>query len=451
MSGNKSALLFDATQRLLRRKAYANIRRIIAKSHPADLAILLGRFDGEHRRKLFELLENDETRALVLAELDLEQQVAIVAELQVDQIVTIFNEMDQDDKADILGALREELANEILTRMSGEESLEMEGLLKYPDDSAGGIMTPEFIGLLETKTVEAAITYIRENRDVEMAFYVYVVNELGQLVGVISLRQLVVSSPDTVLRDIMEPAVVSVRVDADQEDVARLVSRYSFLAIPVTDDRNVLLGLVTVDDVIDVLKEEATEDILKMAGAGPEMMETTSVRGSVRARFPWLMISFIGELLGVFLMQPFGEALQAHHFLVFFMPIIMAMGGNLGTQSATIIVRGLATGQLIQGHFLRIYWREMRIAVLMGLIYGSFVGAVSFFLSGMELSYAISVGVSMFLAMAIAVSVGAMLPIFFSKVKIDPAVSTGPFITSAVDVLGLLVYFSVSSLLLSIM
>ncbi len=450
MSGHRSTLLFDATQRLLRRGALSHIKRIIAKTHPADLAHLLARFDREQQVQIFGLVSDLEERALVLAEMADEEAAGIIQHIPRSEAAEILKEMDNDDVADLMGTLPEEVSAELLDLLTGEDSFEVEGLMRYGEDTAGGIMTPDFVGLQETATVGEAIDLVRKNRDVEMAFYIYVLNDHTQLVGVMSLRQLVISDNDVQLKDIMEPGVVSVRTDTDQEEVARLVSRYNLLAIPVVDDRNILLGLVTVDDVIDVLKDEATEDILKMAGAGQELVDSDSVKSAIRTRSPWLMIAFIGELIGVALITPFGEALQTHHYMAFFIPIIIAMGGSVGTQSATIIVRSLATGRILPREVRRAYWREFRVALILGVMYGIFTGVVGWYWSDWSVGFGIAVGLSMLSAMVIAVTVGALLPLFFARIKIDPAVSTGPFVTSSVDVLGLLAYFVISSVILSV-
>ena len=227
-------------------------------------------------------------------------------------------------------------------------------------------------------------------------------------------------------------------------------SRYNLLAIPVVDENNILEGIVTVDDVIDVIREEATEDILKMAGAGEELLATGSVGTSVRTRFPWLLVGCLGELIGVLVISPYIGQLQHHHYLALFMPIIMAMGGNIGTQSATVIVRGLATGFVDHKRIGYLYWRELRVAIVLGISYGLMVGGVSLLFADSSIIYGASIAISMALAMIIAVSVGTLLPIVMARLHVDPAVSTGPFVTSAVDVLGLLVYFTVSATLLDL-
>lgn len=450
MMGRKQQLLIDTTQRLLRREAYGNIKRMFLKTHPADLALIMNHFDGDRRVFLFSQVEDLETRAQVVAEMNHEVAAGFLATMPITKILELLREMEYDDAADIIGSLPDDLSKEVLKRLETIDSEEVGDLLRYEEDTAGGIMNPDFIALQENTTAQQAIEVIREKHDVDMAFYLYVVNEHQQLVGVLSIRKLVVVKPATVLRDIMEANVVSVRVETDQEEVSRHVARYNLLAIPVVDENNVLQGIVTVDDVIDVIREEATEDILKMAGAGELLSDTDSVSTSARVRFPWLLVAFLGELLGVFLLRPFADTLETHHYLALFMPIIMAMGGNIGTQSATVVVRGLATGHVNRKKVFHLYWRELRVALALGMTYGLLIGAVSFLISDQNLVYAASVSISMTLAMAIAVSVGTLLPILLERLRIDPAVSTGPFVTSAVDVLGLVTYFLVANFLFTL-
>ncbi len=450
MLGQKHQLLVDTVQRLLRREAHTNIKRIFAKTHPADLAAVISRFDEAHKELLFNLIDTLEIRAEILSEMHDSEAAEFLSRKPIERIVALLREMESDDAADILGSFPEELSIEVLAALEKNDDDDVGELLRYEEDSAGGIMTPDYIALHEDVTVHDAIGTLRESKDVDMAFYLYVVNDHEQLVGVLSLRKLVIVKPSTVLKDIMEPNVVAVKVHDDQEDVARLVSRYSLLAIPVVDENNSMQGIVTVDDVIDVIREEATEDILKMAGAGEELVGTDSVSKSVRARSPWLLVSCIGELIGVVVISPFIGELQTHHYLALFMPIIMAMGGNIGTQSATVIVRGLATGFVDQKRMATIYWRELRVAIVLGLAYGLLVGAISLLFTDSSIIYGASVAISMALAMVIAVTVGTLLPIVLARLHVDPAVSTGPFVTSAVDVLGLLIFFVVSSTLISL-
>lgn len=446
MRNRQQQILTDATQRLLRRGATANIQKILAKTHPADVAAVFQSLVPRDQRHLFDLIKENATKGEVLSELDPEQAVPLLQHYDVNELLPILTTMSTDDVADLLNNLPEELSDAILDRMKRGESEELHDLMRYPEDSAGGIMSPDFFALHADTSAEEAIQALRESKgDVEMAFYIYVIDETGVLLGVVSLRQLVTVPPQTRLRQIMEDDVVSVRPEVDQEEVARITARYNFLAIPVVDENNKILGIVTVDDVIDVLREEATEDFLKMAGAGPEMVETRSVFRNVRARFPWLVASCLGGVLAAFVMSQFSDQLSLHHTLALFIPVVLGMGGNIGTQSSTIIVRGLATGHVQAGQSLRTIGREVAVGLMMGVIYGSVVGAIAGGF-GAALFYGLVVGCALMCSMFIAALVGSSIPLLFERLHIDPAVATGPFVTTAVDVLGTLAYFSLAVL-----
>jgi magnesium transporter len=258
----------DTLRRLLRRNAVPNLRKILGKTHPADIAAVLSHFVPEQQLKLLGLAGKESRQAEIISSLVIGNAAALIEVMELNKAVTLVREMSGDDRADLLGELDEDLAHKILAAMPDEESDEVAALLRYDEATAGGIMSPDVLTIPDDIGAAEAIRIVQESADVEMAFYLYVVNDHHSLVGVLSLRQLVTSRPEVLIKDIMNPQVVSVRTDVDQEEVARLVTRYDFLAVPVVDETNTLVGVVTVDDVIDVLKEEATEDILKMAGAG---------------------------------------------------------------------------------------------------------------------------------------------------------------------------------------
>jgi magnesium transporter len=274
-----------------------------------------------------------------------------------------------------------------------------------------------------------------------------VVDEFGKLVGVVSLRQLVVVLPETPLKDFMTPDVVSVRTDMDQEEVAKTVARYDILAVPVVDETNRLVGIVTVDDVIDIFRREATEDILKMAGAGEEFVETKSVLKSTRIRLPWLFASCIGGIIAFFIINRFEASLNRYVYLAAFIPVIMGMGGNIGTQSSTIVVRGLATGRISIGEIWSVVAKELTVGFILGAVYGVLIGAVAQYRYSMHL-LALSVGSAVICSMAVAALVGSLVPMVFARVHIDPAVATGPFVTTAMDIISVFFYFSIATTLL---
>jgi len=334
--------------------------------------------------------------------------------------------------------------------MKAEDSEEVEGLLRYDDDTAGGIMNPDFVALDMEITARQAIESLQqEHSEVEMPFYLYGVDNHGRLAGVSSLRQLVVVQPDTRLKEFIATDVVSVRTDMDQEEVAKIVARYDFLAVPVVDDQNTLVGIVTVDDVIDIFRREATEDILKMAGAGEQFVETQTVLRSTRIRLPWLFASCLGGILAFYVISHFEGSLAKVAYLAAFIPVIMGMGGNIGTQSSTIVVRGLATGRYSLRDTGGVVAKELAVGFILGCLYGGIIGIVA------QLQYdvmalGISVGLAVLSSMSVAALVGSLVPMGFARVNIDPAVATGPFVTTAIDIISVFLYFKIATVLLKL-
>jgi len=446
MQANKLRLLHESLRRYLRRDARAHLLKLVEKTRDEELAAAMSSMVVEEQLSIFSCLTTYARQAHVITLMAEPFGQIILSPLTPTDAARILREMAPDDMADILADLSTDHAAAILGSL--EESEEVEDLMRYADDTAGGIMIPEYLALQSDDTVENAQERLREAGDVEMVYYVYVVNTHGHLVGVLSLRKLVTALPGTRVSEVMSTDVISVTPETDQEEVASLVARYSFLSIPVVDDSNKLLGLVTVDDVIDVLRDEATEDILKMAGAGEDLTDTHGVRGNVQIRFPWLLASSIGGLLGAGVMSLFAETIQTHEALAFFLPVILGMSGNVGTQSATIIVRALAVGRIsLVGGNWSIIRREVLVGLIMGTLYGILVGLVAWAVAGSPY-YGLTVGLAFVAGMIIASGVGASLPIVLSRIGFDPAVATGPLVTTAVDILGIAAYFGIAAGLL---
>jgi magnesium transporter len=282
-----------------------------------------------------------------------------------------------------------------------------------------------------------------------MPFYLYAVDESGRLVGVSSLRQLVLVPPETPLKAFMTTDVFSVQTDMDQEEVAKVVARYDILAVPVVDESHRLVGIVTVDDVIDIFRAEATEDILKMAGVGEEFIETKSIYKSTRMRLPWLFASCFGGIVAFYVINHFEPSLTRFAYLAAFIPVIMGMGGNIGTQSSTIVVRGLATGRLMVRDLRKVVFKELVIGGMLGVFYGLLIGGVAQARYG-RLSFALAVSLAVLSSMAIAALVGSLVPMLFARLNIDPAVATGPFVTTAIDIISVFFYFQIATILLGI-
>lgn len=437
-----------------------NLTEFFQNLHPSDFAEIVEDLDDEQKAELFELL-SDEEAALVIQEMEEIDQVVLFQLMSKKRASAILKEMATDDAADLLAELPEDDAKELLTLIE-EDAEEIRGLLRYPEDSAGGIMTTEYISFAENMVVEEAIRRLREIApEAETVYYVYVVDEETRLIGVLSLRELILAGDGTRLAEFMRKNVVSVGAETDQEEVARLVSRYDLLAVPVVDDNNRLLGIVTVDDILDVLEEEATEDIYRRVGAG-ELEDVDLVDASVRKiigkRLPWLIITLLGGLLSGSVIGVFEHTLQSIVVLAFFIPVIMDMGGNVASQSSTVFVRGVATGEIGIAERWRYFFREIRVGLTMGIICGSTVAVAagiypmvltvlrdSAFVWSFNPWLGLVVGVAMFTTVTLGAVIGTLVPLLFSQAGIDPAFASGPLVTTIKDMTGLLIYFSIAS------
>ena len=450
MQTDRNKILVESIKRLLRRGATTHLGNIVNKTHAADLSAVFRSLSLMQQRKLFDMITDIEQKGILFSELDEDTFLDLIEEMKLEDIAEILEQMPTDDVADLLGRLPEEKSDAILEKMKKAESEEVEGLLRYEDDTAGGIMVPDFIALAEDVTAKDAIESLqKEHSEVEMPFYLYVVDDYGKLVGVSSLRQLVLVPPDTPLKEFMATDVFSVQTSMDQEEVAKIVARYDILAVPVVDQSNRLVGIVTVDDVIDIFRREATEDILKMAGVGEEFVETKSVLKSTRTRLPWLFASCVGGVIAILIIGKYEGTLHKIGALAAFIPVIMGMGGNIGTQSSTIVVRGLATGRIHIRDLWSVVFKELSIGFILGLVYGLLIGSVAQVSYRMEV-LAISVCFAVISSMSVAALIGSLVPMGFARINIDPAVATGPFVTTAIDIISVSFYFMIATALLGL-
>jgi len=439
------ARLLDTVRRLVRRSAHTHLDRVIDKTQPADIAHLIPRLSERESKFLLKVLSLDLERAAeVISFLDQEDAAELLPRMEMDDLVGVFTELSPDDAADLLPLLPEELSQQILDRMKGDEAADVEELLHYDPKSAGGIMNTDFFSLNRDVSSREAIAALQEAEDAEMVFYIYCVNEEGHLVGTLSLRDLLTHPADTPLRAIMNPDVIKVTPDMEQETVARLVARYDLLAIPVVDEFNKLLGIVTVDDVIDVVRDEATEDFLKMVGAGDEEVLEASVLRSAWMRAPWMALAAVGGIIGATLISRFEADITRVALLAAFIPVVMAMGGNVGIQSATIMVRGLATGRVLLRGQWKVLARELRTGLLLAVGGGLLVGAAALVLGWSQPAMGLVVGLAILANMCSAALLGSLIPLVFKRLNVDPAVATGPIMTTFMDVVGILVYFLIA-------
>jgi len=444
----KSDIVIQSVQRLLRRGAITNLSRMLGRMHQADVAKAIRHLSSsKEKREVFELVRGEKKRGQVLSELDGESIQDVLADLLHSDVAWLLKDLGPDDVAYILGFLPEERGKDILALMRAEVSTEIADILKYAKDTAGGIMTTEFFSLPEDATAQEAILRLQQATDAEMVFYIYVTDKDDHLVGVLSLRQILTVPPATPLKNIMTRDVMSVAVDMDQEEVARQVASYNLLAIPVVEKDGTLAGIITVDDVVDVIREEATEDMLKMAGAIEEdRVSKSSSLGAAKLRLPWLFTNLVGSLLSGAILWYFRYTIQEVVAIVSFIPVIAAMGGNVGLQSSTLIIRGLATGQVEASDVWTVFFRETKVGLLMGLACGLMLTVVGWGLHQGILG--VVVGVSLVIAFLVSTSMATIMPIVLKRMKVDPAVAAGPFVTTVNDITGITIYLTLASIFL---
>lgn len=441
------ANLIEEVKLLSERKDSLALKNLVDEMRAADLADLIEHLEPEERLFIFNLLEPGGAGE-VLVEIESPIQGRILRELDNKVISEIVQELDSDDAADLVGDLPPERAREIIEAVEEDVSSELEKLLPYPEDTAGGIMALEFVAVRADATIQEAIETMREkSKEVGNLYYVWVVDDSGRLVGVISLKDLILEPSNRKVNDIMYREVISANIHTDQEEVAQLVKKYNLVNIPVVDDHHRLVGRVTHDDIIDVMEEEADEDISLMAGVIDQEITEESPMKISRARLPWLILGLLGGILAAAVINQFETSLKKVIALSFFFPVIMAMGGNTGTQAATVVVRGLATGDISLMHVGKRLWVELRVALVNGIICGVLLGLiVGFWLSDYWLGSIVTL--ALILILLSSGIIGSAVPLALKRMDIDPALATGPFVTTSNDILSLLIYLGLVTLFL---
>ena len=442
---------------LLEEKKYFHCRDELLKHNEVEIAEMLvdirRKFDLQRMVVLFRALPKD-ISVDVFAELSVDDQIDIINIITDPEIEYILDELDFDDMIDVLEELPSNIVDKILAKAPKSERARINTFLKYKEDSAGALMTPEYINLKKTDTVKDALEHIREvGLDSETIYTCYVLDRGRKLIGVVSLRALVNAPYDTPVADIMVEDPVVAHVDDDQEEVMDLFTRYGYLAIPVVDNEFRLVGIVTVDDILDVIEEETTEDIERMGGiidtSDKEYLDM-SVWQHVKARLPWLFLLMCSYFITGGIIQSFQESLSQVLSLVIYMPMLMGTGGNSGSQSSTLIIRGMATGEIDLSDYFKVIWKEIRVAVVVGIA----LSFINYFrivvLDHNPPLVALTVCSSMVLVVIIAKIIGSMLPMLAKKIGIDPALMAGPMMASITDMISLSTYFIMAGLLLNI-
>ena len=427
----------------------AGAANIIEAMRPADQADLFAELDEEQQYALLPKIAPEDS-ADILEELDDETVAELIEAMSNEDIVRIMDEMEPDEAADLLGDVSHERAEKLLSGLDDPE--EVRPLMIHADESAGGLMTTEFLALRRRMTAAEAIEAFRHwNPDAETIYYLYVADQFGRLSGVVNLRQLILSDPSTLIMDLMETKLISVGPDTDQEEAAQLLLRYDLLALPVVDQQMRLLGVITVDDVMDVLQEEATEDIQRYGGAQPLERSYLDTPPSVitRKRIGWLLLLFITATLTGSVMRLFEWQLEAVVALAIFIPLLIGTGGNAGSQTTATIIRALATRDIEPKEAFWVWWHEARVGLMLGIgmAIAAFIRAITW---EPDAALALTVSVSIMALVLWATSVGSILPLAASRLGIDPALVSGPLMSTLVDATGLFIYFTIAGIMLGL-
>lgn len=424
------------------------IKEHIVELHPADIAEIMDELSSENAKYLYFLLE-EEIQADVLMELEDEVRDTFLASLSTKEIAEQLENLDSDDAADILGDLPEEKIQEVISQMEDDDAADdIVDLLNYDEDTAGGLMQKEFIqAKLDWPVNRALVELRRQAEDVERVYSIYVVDSSNKLVGTLSLKRLLFASPKTAIRDLYQDKnIIYVKTSDDNEKVAQVMKKYNLDAIPVVDYQNKLVGRITIDDVVDIIQEEADKDLQLMSGISERVESNSSVWRMSRSRLPWLVIGMLGGTLSAQVISKFETNIGNLPALAFFIPLITAMGGNVGVQSSAIVVQSLARGDDPFDSILRKVAKESLVGLLNGLICSVLVFLGAFSIGFFELG--IIVSLSLLTVIVFAAVLGTMIPLVLNRYKIDPALATGPFVTTLNDIVGLFIYFSIGLLLL---
>ena len=431
--------IIDDIEYLASEKNSGMILNILVGNHPADIAEILGNLSEENEKYVFGLFDAD-TASDVIVELDDVTREKLVSELQHERISEIVDEMESDDATDLVAELPDKVAEKVLDTIDEEGSEEVKELLQHDEDTAGGIMALEYVAVSEDTTVDEAIKEIRAKaEEVPEVYNVYVFDKDGMLAGFLPLKNLIVAQASQKIKDVMIADVISVPIEMDQEEVANIFRRYNLVSLPVVDELGKLVGRITVDDIVEVIEEEASEDMQKMAGiADEEEIRETSVFKISFGRLPWLLVGFVGQLIAALVLSQFEASLRDIFLAIFFIPMMMAMGGNSGIQAATIVVRGIALGELSPDDTFKRLSREIKVSLFNGAVCGLLLfGIIAVFDTP---TFGFVLALSMLAVIINASILGASIPLILRKVGVDPAIAAGPLITTFNDIIGLAIY-----------
>lgn len=449
MSFELTSSLLDRVQSLIKVDDTAALESMFSELHPADIAEILDEVNWEEAAYLVRLLESEKT-AEALMELDEDDRERLLDELTPKEIAEEVEELDTDDAVDVISELDEDIQQAVIAQIEDEEHrADIREMLQYDEDSAGGLMAKELIKVKETWTVAGCVREMRRQaEEVTRVHSIYVVSKEDELIGRLSLKDLLTSDTKTKIAEIYIPKVDYVYVTDTAEDVAKVMQKYDLEAIPVVDAEKKLLGRITIDDIVDFIKEEAEKDYQMAAGISQDVEADDSILELTRARLPWLFLGLLGGVGAAYIMGGFEDVLNNHAILLLFTPLIAAMAGNVGVQSSAIIVQGLANDD-VKGSIVNRLVKEMLLAMLNGAALAIVLFFVIWAWKG-EMDYSLSISISLFVVIIVAGIIGTFIPLFLHKKGIDPAIATGPFITTSNDIFGILIYLWIAKMILNI-
>jgi magnesium transporter len=425
----------------------ATVAAKVGELYPADIAEILNEVNLSEARFIFKLLD-DELGSEVLVELDEDIREQFLASLSNEEIAEYVDQLDTDDAADLIAELPEERQEDVLSHVDDDEQAsDIADLLTYDEDSAGGLMAKELIKVNVNWTILRCVREMRSQaEEVDQVFTVYVVDDQDILLGTVSLKNMLISTERTLIKDIYDGDVISVEAHTQAQDVAQIAEKYDLVVVPVVDAQGRLLGRITVDDIMDVVREETSKDYQMLSGISENIETTDTVWVMSRARLPWLLVAMFGGIAGAMVIGNYEEELQLNPQMAFFIPLVVAMGGNVGIQSSALIVQGLANDTLNNDGMLRRIMKELLVGLLNGLACTAVLMAYSF-LFGYPLALSLTIGTSLLAVILFAAAFGTFMPLTLNKMKIDPALATGPFITTSNDIIGLFFYFMIGRLM----
>lgn len=437
---------------LIQEKKYGLLKKELDELMPADIAEIIDELDKKNAIIVFRLLKKDEA-ADIFSLLSSQQRKDIVSAMHETKLDEILEELFFDDKIDFLEEMPANVVKRVLISSSEDERRLINEFLRYPENSAGSIMTIEYVDLKKEMTVKQALQHIKKiGVDKETIYTCYVMNEKRKLEGIVSLRKLVLLDEDLLIKDVMNEDIILTQTLDDQEEIANIFKKYDLITLPVVDKENRLVGIITVDDIIDVIDQETTEDFHKMAAMEPTDEEylDTKVFTLARQRITWLLVLMISATLTGGIIQRYESMLEAVVILMAYIPMLMDSAGNSGSQSSTLIIRGLALGEIKLNDYIRVFWKEFRVSLIVGTVLAGVNFVRIMVMDNVDIGVGITVSITLIATIVMAKVFGGLLPIIAKKLKLDPAIMAGPLITTIVDALALVVYFSIASILLGI-